>query len=477
MNTKSLCVITSEALPKHNKFWKKIIKNTIYKTGIGIIIKINENKFVLTCSHCVEYAKTINIYFDKKKYNATCVINARDLDIAILRIELDSNVQFIELNKQEIPISNVGDPTKIYSKMITKKKKIKNKIYNGILNKKYYDKQYSVNLPPTPFYDTTIDIEIKNINKLKSMSGSPVVNESNDLIGLVSSILHNSSAITIVPIVCIMRVINEFTCNNIYSGLCNIPIMSNVIMISEEEPAYGLYIINSYGINYNCFEKKRSRRYKNIKNGDIIVAINDLVINEDGNVNCNKLNMKIPINTYIAIHYHKSTPIKISIYRKNKDDDEHKFIEINMLTRSNNTMVYIPKITSEYFEYNGMIFVELSEDIIENYYLNNKKLTGTCVQKYNINPYRNEHDKKIVALVDTLPQFQKNALSHIIYKYTLIPVNEKENKYSIPIVTKINSNIIKNLDMFTKIVKQNYKSKIHFKISDGLKHSVAFTNE
>ena len=111
--------------------------------------------------------------------------------------------------------------------------------------------------------------------------------------------------INIIPTILIKRFVQEINEYGKFNGLCNfIADMSFCEIPSEKE--YGYYINNNYNIVYN-------KHYKDpeLKNGDVIIRINNKKITKHGQIYSNQIGRHIPISTFIALKYFMDTDYRI----------------------------------------------------------------------------------------------------------------------------------------------------------------------
>jgi hypothetical protein len=485
MLSSTLCtvMIVAQCPKKNYNFWKDAIVKETFNTSVGTLIKCNGEFLILTCSHGIENSTNIHIYIgDHDKYKAKIRIISPELDLGLLEVinlnidGVNNNniINFDTYNKNKVIEHKIGDVINIISKKINEKK-IKKNILNGVINNIYIGDGIGLTSIKLPYYDILLEKKLfKNIESIKSLSGSIVLNNNNRVVGIISKISQDSPHIIISPYICIEKFLNEYMYNNKFSGLYNIPLVTDAIPVTSD--ITGLHVKKTFGIIYDSKTDILGKsKKKKILNNDIIVKVNNEYLNKNGNIYCDEFGIEFPLSTYIAIFSHKSKFINLSVYRKN--GSSHELIDINILPRLNKTMIYIPKITNQYYKYNGFIFIELSINMIENLYLHNKYLAGSCVEKYQNSPFRNDSSQKIVVIIDSNGECSESVKFGLHPNFPFIKINKKKNIYALPVVVKVNNVKIKNLDHFIDILKINYKNTLNFNIANSTKRKIVLFNK
>ena len=239
--------------PWHRSYKEK----TQVKTGIGIIINLREDSYVLTCLHGIKNAYELNFYtFDLE--NGT--VNKIKMDIATISTELDitllkfnqnnltdsmakMNLQDkqLSLDKFEKRLPKIGSKLKLH--LLDQKQKsndhvdiVKN-IYDGIVENITFENQQSFNMPRMPYiYAKSSELlrDKYDYSELKGISGSVVFDEKNNILGIISSIT-DEGLLSIVPSVTICRFIEEFVETSMFNGLCDIISQLAFCSIDTEE--------------------------------------------------------------------------------------------------------------------------------------------------------------------------------------------------------------------------------------------------
>ena len=147
---------------------------TIENQSIGTGFFINSN-IIITCAHVVENGNTLFFtipYLSNKKYKLKILCIAPSIDLAILEsVEYTSN-NFLKLfNSDSI---NIQDPIRVIGFPLGQDKiKVTKGIISGI-----------------QFGNIQIDSPINSGN-----SGGPLINEANNVIGIISSKISNASGV------------------------------------------------------------------------------------------------------------------------------------------------------------------------------------------------------------------------------------------------------------------------------------------
>lgn len=426
-------------------------KETTYKISIGCVINIQTNFYILACSHSVEHAKKIEVLFSNKIYDASILVIEPYFDVALL--SCPDELKSLCFTKYQTQIPELKQNITLKTRTIN----TDNIMYNGIIANSGY-KLNSIFLPQIPFFEIEIDQDIifNHPDEFEGISGSVIVSKETFL-GIISNIDKTTMLISIVPFLLIERLATEYIYSNAYNGLCNIPLKTNLVTLDESKHNNGLYIEDNFRINYNnqYIEEKRVPRLDNLKNKDIIVEIDGNKILSDGTIFCRKIGTNIPLDTYILLTYFKLNRIALTIYREKKED--YKLLNIRLYARPNNTMTYIPYFNNSYYYYNGYIYTELSESLIEYYYFREKTIEGSCIEYLTSKPYRNDFTKKLVIQFDA---------------------SDKTNVCLIPIVTKINKNKVNNLDTFINILNNIHEDyiNIYLELEQNNKRKMTYKN-
>ena len=345
--------------------------------------------YILSCFHGINPLNDNMFanYYDKKtkKYvskKCKLVTFCEEFDLALLQIyklnqsssiSIDNFTQLFNIPNSEYKINLLDNDSN--SNNIPKWHN-DNCYYQGII----FDRYTGFLCPHMPY--VVMDLKKSTIKKLSSSSGSLVYNNKfilgmlvrEDIITKKLKILHSSV---------IYRFLNEFIMTGKFNGLISVVgDFTECEFDLDNKHVHGLHIDNTYDINYNNVYNQVKTKRNNLKNGDIIYAINNIPI-IDGCIFDKKYNIPIKFSTYVSLKYKIDDSIKLDILRlKPKTDDDYDKKTVNINARPLNTMKYIQlsdfsslNINSGNkkmsYEFAGFIFAELTESIIKEY--RNKK--------------------------------------------------------------------------------------------------------
>jgi hypothetical protein len=278
-----------------------------------------------------------------------------------------------------------------------------------------------------------------------------------------------NSKLKVIPSVTIMRFIDEIRLTNRFNGICTIvgKFTKCDFELTENNKQYGVLIEDNYDINYNNYDYKDKHSYMNPRKNDIIVKIEDSEITKTGKIYDKCTGVELDFQTYLALNFTCGDTVSMTILRCNKKrNDDYKEKKIVIRARPIESMKYV-QITFNglIVDYKGFLFIEMSEDIILNYY-NLGIDIGQFLDKYLIvTPYRNEQEH-IVVLID----IDKNRISKknldIVNTTGLPLMNKTEKYYMIPILKKINKKRIFNLKDLKQSLSQEEDRIFRFAMCD-----------
>lgn len=436
--------------------------------SIGNLFMINNQIYILTCNHCIKNTIKQNFIFNDKKFNCTLKFSSDELELALLEIH-DLNIKYTPLTITDL---DMEIKTKIKNVLIVTLDI--DDFINGNSSEKIsiecskyrmdYKKIESLNMPELPVITMEINNDIHM--DMHGISGSLVYHE-NKILGIVSKTINNE--LSIIPARNIYRFLSEIITTNNFNGLCTIIGDISMINFETEEgiTLNGLCLNNTLNINYNDFEyNEKNTRCINLKLDDIIFNIGGKSITDTGFIFDDKLGSNIKYNTYISLNYSCGNEIPLHIMRctniKKQDYTEKSII---LRARPLNSLKYIP-LKSKYntFEFNGLTFGEMSENIINDYIDVGIHLGYSLKEYYINNPYRNEKIH-IVVLLDIDKNVHKQLIDKIITSgLPLLHIKEKE--YGIPIIKKVNKHKITSLDKMKNILSQQTKNTIYLNIDN-----------
>lgn len=314
-----------------------LIYSQIDEEEYNISIGYKYEDYIITPLNNCKASKKIYIKTDSGDIEAYIYRNIYEINIAILKINSD---KLITINS--IAISS----ELICSNGVVKSFDIKN---NNNINYKtsitlIIDHCISSLVPAIPLYS------IESIQSV--LSGSYIIN-NNSLIGIV--IKQTPEDIIALPIMIINYFINNDKIKGIIIHSCYCEIMDRTIEV-------GHYIIEQ-----SCKYKMNNKKKFTFKKKDIILSINNKSFNKDMTIYSDELKLNVPINTYFMFSLFKNKYISIKLLRNNKI----QYINIKGLPLNN--MYKIKLYNNSYLEWNGFIFCELTEEILNRTSQNNEK--------------------------------------------------------------------------------------------------------
>lgn len=425
--------------------------SNITKNGMGFILTLNDESYVITCYHGIKNSHEIVGYtLDNKftKYNLSMIVKSCTMDLALLKI--DNRIDGYTINDlyRGLPTSddlsvnlykinyNNGNKTTINIKKYEKNK------YNIT-----YERLISFIQPELPYINIIEENPIVKENRdfnFEGTSGSIALYDKK-IIGIFSSIT-NDGVITLTPSLSIIRFLNEYIKYGCIHGLCYIYGLKNIVRLNDHNIGYGLKLEGSHNIKHNKVINKNIK----LMDTDIIYKINNLKIDS----NCCVDNM--PITTYIALNYMENDTIPLKILRTNSKK-EHTKIEVNLKGVVIEKIKLIPEENNmKFVELYGLIFTEISEELLKDYYKKDIILVNEFIEKINKRPFSS--NRKIIVIVDINRDRIDREILNIIDELKFPLINIEENKYVMPELVKVNNIIIKNLKELSEIARLNIEN-------------------
>ena len=391
--------ITNLSPPKHHLYYLNELyddKNfNILSTGFGIFVEVLSQKYVVTCYHIIgDYCKDIYIYANDKdgnkiKINMVVINFIKELDIVILGSKIKNELDKIDAYTEKDICWNfqdiLYDEMKINALHMTESiEHIDANIYKSKIE---FDHLKSYIIPKIPLirYKFNIDDFYKITNDIEGLSGT-ILTIDNKIAGITTS--FNGEDLEAIPFAFLINFIKKILINPI-KQLRGIHITSVIVDIQFERKQYvGHYISVANDIYY---KKYNINKLFIFKNEDIIFKIDDTPFENDGTIEIKLFNYKFPIQTYIMYNDFCNDHIKINIIRKNRE----KKYNIEAKAYEN---VHCLNIVNkhEYLYWNGMIFTELSEELIFALKRLNIKISNNMIKLFN--KYSNENIKKIILI-------------------------------------------------------------------------------
>ena len=441
---------------------------TLQSLGIASLLKLDNKLYVLTCHHCINNTSNYELIIGKNKYKCSVAFISEELELALLNFEYDIKSNFLSVDDFECDIILIDKELKINTLNLTKYVE-KNKFSKFELKCSFIETKLetveSINMPKMPFITLHLKDKFDDDFIIDGISGSLVSGKNNKIIGIVTSI--NNSTIQIIPSVIICRFLKEIKDTGEFNGLCTIVGKFSVCNFETDlrQQRNGIYVENTYNMNYNNYNYKNLEKGANLKNSDIIIEINNKQVNKNGYIYDDKMKSDIHLTSYIALNYTCGTLIPLKIMRLTKlNNNDYKEKKILIKARPLQSMKYIKTIFSgKTFTYNGLVFGEISEDIINNYIKVGIYIGLSLQDYYLVNPYRND-DERVVVLLDINRKLLSDQLIKVIDKLQLPLINTVNKNYSVPIVSRINKKKIVSLDDMVSILGKQLNSTIHLTI-------------
>lgn len=404
----------SNGLLIHDSNNKKIfvvssMKSTLYEQQTIIYFKINKKivklevnkicdfpEFDMTIFSCKYNNKLINYCYDLEKINYSIYDGNK---ITINSYNYTENIESIELDKQN---------------------------YQGEIKNISFENLESKLLVRIPIYDIHID----DIFDKAILNGSTIINNNNEIIGMISDFAKSDGKIYGVPSYCI-RYIIDLVNNEIELNLKTFIVKSRQVSIENETNYYDChYIEQNYGIKSERIIPEKS----------FIFKVNNEKFNDKGMLFCSKLNYHVPFETYILLH-NEIMAFTLDIMYNN---DKQTMIKINISPIDYKKYLNIPvNYNPKCLIVKGMVFIEASEEYLKS--LPIIEIDGSLKKIYEAK-YSDLQNKTII-LVDILFDKISDELAHIYRTNKLPIINIEKTKYYIPICKKIHMHRIKSFDM------------------------------
>jgi hypothetical protein len=414
-------------------------KKIYLKRSSGIAIKMGDNIGVLTTLHGVQYCHDCVIVESNTKHvlEKHIRIDAPELDLTFISVP-DLTEYFVITDFAEIGI----DQKKcIVHEEITeslKNNRQKKNLLKATIISHKLEKQMSLNYPMLQyFYIIFDDPDIYNDEQIKGLSGTCVL--SNDkIIGILLNILNESNNVSIIPTSMILMFLTHISENNSREPnnyyLMGVPFLYTVgdTDLGDGKQSNILIVTKTY-----CSQ---------IKNDDIISNINGLSFNKHGFIN----SVNLPIDTWISMNNLKK--MSLTLFRDVKKNDDYQKMDVIISSHLINTKIKIPISSKiEYFIWSGLIFVELTENILKYYHDSGISLYTSLIEHHFNNPF-DDINKKIIVMIDADKTYMSPKIQELFIKHKLPILHSNTDIYDVPIVTKCDGKNVKNLaDLIDKL--------------------------
>lgn len=443
--------------------------------NIGSIVSLNGRPYVLTCFHCLKNTYDQIIYYKNKSHYGHISHVSDELELGLMEIEGDIKSKTFDITNFDVNLNLEKKKLVIKTNDLNQfieMGKWKSMILKCELDRILTDETCnitSINLPPLPYITMTLKKKYSDISELKGLSGSLLMSE-NQIIGIVTAI--ENSQIRVIPSITIMRFLNEIILKNSFNGICTFVgrFSQCDFDVTDNEKKYGIYIDDTFDINYNHYNYKDDQLHMNLRKNDIITKIENHEINKNGKIYDTHTGIDLNYRTFLALNFTCGESIHVNLMRcKKKENNDFKEKKIIIRGRPLNSMKYIPiTFSGSIINYKGFIFIEMSEDIILNYYNIGINIGQSLSEYFLTNPYRNENER-VVTLID----IDKNRINKknldIINELGLPLVNTVDKYYMVPILKKINKKKISNLKDLEKLLLLEEDKTLRFTINDRMK--------
>jgi hypothetical protein len=352
-----------------------ILDDEIYiSRGNGIIMKIKDEYYIFTCNHIIEKNPIIiKCYTDEHEINTIIFKRIYEYDVCILKINYHDYVNIKKYYTNE----NVGIINSFLEcgNYISHNLEKSCEIVKNICVKNSHIK--SVIVPMVPMYEFEICGEVEDYN---GMSGSILMNDTN-IIGMV--LCKSNKILMAIPIVLIL--------NFMTNELKYIKFNYDIVDFTLEKKYNGLYINDIINKKYNS----------TINVGDVIVSCENQEINDVGEIYCDELKLYITIDTFIMLHNKNYIDIQILNINETFENIICYKYDIEHICK-----IFIQK-QNKIFNINGLIFTELSEELI----IENVK-NGMNYYKEIYNSLFDNSEKYIVMILNTSSNKKYNKFIH-----------------------------------------------------------------
>ena len=313
-------------------------------------------------------------------------------------------IKFQDICIKYFDVEDVNIERLIYNKLIDENiyinfidHTINKKIINDKISSNYIFSNKYLSLPPIPY------LTINTNNDKFPLKGSQVVNENNNLIGIVNYFINQK--IIIIPLLNIVRSLKYFEGNVIKSLFFDYKIIRAKIknvddLVSTSTNVDGIKIRNDFHalMVTKFFGNKKSRHGKVFHKNNLIYSINENHFDSEGNIELEGVN--IPIFTYLWLKMEEKVNINfipnsilnnvnfeeenIILEDSNFDNIHYKTKELCLKKLDIINNIRISRLN--YLNTNDIYIIEINEkilSIIKNYMIQNEELHPILDKIYN----------------------------------------------------------------------------------------------
>lgn len=447
----------NDSLIKHNmssllqKSLEQDGQKFVTRKGFGMFCKILKKVYVVTCSHIIgKVNMEVNTYANNKKqiftkYPLELVKVIDELDIAILKFKNDSCENDVDYNIRSNSIGKISEAIQrkteiklVYSVV----KGLNNSVVTSEINVNKFevhnDYLKSIIIPKIPIYKFVIGIgQIPNQrdNDIEGLSGTMLVIDDKP-VGMTMS--YNNSKLEAIPIEILYEFVTRFLKNQT-AKMSSFYFCSNVVeMINSDDKIDVCHrIVDDKDITYANTNTKKDFRFKE---NDIIYSINNNKFTVNGTIIKQELDYELPLDTYLMLYCY-GTSVTFQIYRIT--GNTYKTIVCNLEGQPFGNVYSINiSASNNYLYWEGLIFTELSEELIINMNTSGIQLVGKYFEK---NKIINSNMSKIIVLVDIDYRLVNNELTNT-FKQLGLPYVKYKNGYTLFILEKIGQKKITSLN-------------------------------
>lgn len=460
MDTKSLSQKTVKILSqKISMNWLEPYKNTDTHKSIGTGFFINDNGYILTCSHVVIGAKKLHITipnYGKEKIEVEIIGICPDLDLALLKTINFKNEDYYQLHESDL-IYNINPGVDVYAIGFPL----------GQDNIKYTKGIISGRQDTLIQTDTPIN---------KGNSGGPLLLD-NKVIGINTSGIFRANNVGYATPISYFHIIKDLLFNSKENKMIKRPFLGMLYQKSNQ----ALMDVVSPRCNSGIYVKKVFKNSpiskSGLKEGDIIHSIDNIEIDNFGLLNQEWFNEKITLSDYLKKKKNDEI-IKINYFRKKKLFKKDFKYENYELTINKKYEIY-EKEPIDYEIFGGFIVMELTQNHLD-----------VILEKIDLEKTSNITNRinNILKYLDNENKTEKRLIITHIFPNSIIYNSEVFNEFDI--INKVNDikcinlqdyrNAIKktikiNKDNFIEIISETNK-RIFLSIKDLLNEEEIFSN-
>lgn len=427
----------------------------VSRYSIGTFIKVYDKMYLIACYHGIDNHKKIMVYVNETIRLCYHVMSFPEYDLALIKVDSEGIKNYIDFEGIVEPIDNIHDDLNINSvsfKIFKDRIEKENIVHDSNIKNITFDQGKSYTSSRTIMLGITLKHPEYNID-LKGLSGSPVYS-NNKFIGIISYSDHD--AIKVIHTSTIDRLIRSFINT---TGFCHIPIQTQCVLIDSSQR--GLLITKSFDIEYTGFNGKRKNKVL-LNEGDVITTVDSKIIKENGYIHDKNLSSEIPFDIFIFLNKYPGDSVDIDIFRK--IDSKYYPEKIQLVLPDFHSMVKIPLLSDRYVVYNNIVYMELSEELIQRF-MDKGTVIGHVEDLYENSPYGSG---RVIVSVDIIKEGLRADLNDMYIDKSL-PVYITDTECCIPVLSKIDNYKINSFDKMIDILKSKTVHKLTFETSDSNK--------